>query len=189
MGQGKSGFCPHECFIHEIRHRRQSSALMYYCERFIMRLGLKLLYYTTILAITSLNFWANQIMLFLSCIHIVNVTKKVFCFEFCSEFWNFLYLIMNVVRPCWHCSDVVWREMDGCLKTKILCKYSSLLSNGRILSYTYVHTYIHTYIHINNHRSSGLRSNHRSFIATVPFRMVRNCRTTLIRQLQCSSIK
>ena len=49
---------------------------------------------------------------------------------------------------------------------------------------TLVHTYIHTYIHINNHRSSGFRSNHWSFIATVLFRMVRNCRTTLIRQLQ-----
>ena len=101
MGQGKSsGFCPQECFIQEITHRRQSSALMYFCARSIMRLGLKLLYYTTMLAITSLNFWANQIMLFLSCIHIMNVTKKVFRFEFCSEFWNFLYLIMNVVRPC-----------------------------------------------------------------------------------------
>ena len=29
-----------------------------------------------------------------------------------------------------------------CLKTKILFKYSSLLSNGKILSYTYIHTYI-----------------------------------------------
>ena len=40
------------------------------------------------------------------------------------------------------------------------------------------------YVCINNHRSSGFRSNHWSFIATVLFRMVRNCRTTLIRQLQ-----
>ena len=37
---------------------------------------------------------------------------------------------------------------------------------------------------INNQRSSGFRSNHWSFIATVLFCMVRNCRTTLIRQLQ-----
>ena len=43
--------------------------------------------------------------------------------------------------------------------------------------------YIHTYLHINNHRSSGFRSNHRSFIVTVLFRIVRNCRTILIRQL------
>ena len=35
---------------------------------------------------------------------------------------------------------------------------------------------------INNHGSSGLRSNHRLFIATVLFRMVRNCRTTLVLQ-------
>ena len=42
---------------------------------------------------------------------------------------------------------------------------------------------------INNHRSSGFRSNHWSFIATVLFRMVRNCRTTLIRQLQRLTVK
>ena len=90
MGQGKSsGFCPQECFSQEIRHRRQSSALMYFCARSIMRLGLKLLYHTTMLAITSLNFWANQIMLILSCIHIMNVTKKVFCFEFALSFGIF----------------------------------------------------------------------------------------------------
>ena len=40
------------------------------------------------------------------------------------------------------------------------------------------------YVCINNHRSSDFRSNHRSFIASVLFCMVRNCRTTLIRQLQ-----
>ena len=39
-------------------------------------------------------------------------------------------------------------------------------------------------IYIYNHRCSGFRSNHRSFIPTVLFRMVRNCRTTLITQLQ-----
>ena len=40
------------------------------------------------------------------------------------------------------------------------------------------------YVCCNNHWSSGFRSNHWSFIATVLFRMVRNCWTTLIRQLQ-----
>ena len=41
---------------------------------------------------------------------------------------------------------------------------------------------------INNHRSSGFRSNQWSFIATVLLHMVRNCRTTFIRQLQLLDI-
>ena len=38
--------------------------------------------------------------------------------------------------------------------------------------------HVRMHICIKNHRSSGVRSNHRSFIATVLFRMVRNCRIT-----------
>ena len=48
----------------------------------------------------------------------------------------------------------------------------------------FVNLYMCYFYIINNNRSSGFRSNHRSFIATVLFRMVRNCRTILIRQLQ-----
>ena len=62
------------------------------------------------------------------------------------------------------------------------------INNTCILGRTYfVERSIHLIkaLTINNHRSSGFRSNHRSFIATVLFGMVRNCRTRLIRQLQC----
>ena len=62
-------------------------------------------------------------------------------------------------------------------------KVAFLFFQGREMSRVYI------YIYINNHRRSGFVSNHRSFIATVLFRMVRNCRTTLIRQLQRLTVK
>ena len=45
-------------------------------------------------------------------------------------------------------------------------------------------TKISKLLDIDNQKSSGSRSNHWSFLATVLLRMVQNCRTTLIRQLQ-----
>ena len=77
----------------------------------------------------------------------------------CMYIYKYIYIYIYIINNHNQCSSIKWIER----------------STEYVLPRIQVYIYIYIYIYIYNHRSSGFRSNHWSFIATVLFHMVRNC--------------